>query len=227
MTLWSGRSTSQRCRHGAFKIWTGEDQRYDRSIGRWRMAKKPWYLTVRTRRDNTRSIQFDLTVLEPHPRIAGIQVPIVCRRAVTNETRKVMRGVMLCPKEIIVPFGARERYRWLQEVADLIAFPMDFDVDPEEAVGAWHLQCEKNLTEHLENCTGCPDCSVVNRQRLRAAPNPDLCVICWDGPRDHIIAPCGHICLCDQCANHMQNMGLMYCPLCKGIVKQVFKSFRT
>ena len=36
------------------------------------------------------------------------------------------------------------------------------------------------------------------------------CVVCMDAPRTHLVAPCGHKCLCEACAN-----GLMDCPICR------------
>jgi hypothetical protein len=40
------------------------------------------------------------------------------------------------------------------------------------------------------------------------APHPDaeetLCVLCFDVPKDHIILPCFHVCVCEACANLLQ-----------------------
>jgi hypothetical protein len=42
-----------------------------------------------------------------------------------------------------------------------------------------------------------------------AAPAPDeedQCVMCFDAPKDHIIIPCGHVCVCEACANQLTQM---------------------
>jgi hypothetical protein len=36
-----------------------------------------------------------------------------------------------------------------------------------------------------------------------------LCIICMNENRSHVIVPCGHMCLCENCAN------VERCPLCR------------
>jgi hypothetical protein len=40
------------------------------------------------------------------------------------------------------------------------------------------------------------------------APHPEeaLCVMCLDAPKDHIITPCGHQCVCEACAEALKRV---------------------
>jgi len=60
---------------------------------------------------------------------------------------------------------------------------------------------------------------------------PDACVICLSAPRTHIFAPCGHLCLCNNCAfktpyRKRKRSKKQSCPICRqestSIVKVYF-----
>jgi hypothetical protein len=40
-------------------------------------------------------------------------------------------------------------------------------------------------------------------------------VVCFDAPKDHIIVPCGHQCVCEACANLLTQMYKPTCPICR------------
>ena len=52
----------------------------------------------------------------------------------------------------------------------------------------------------------------------------ELCVICWEGSKTHIVVPCGHQCVCDRCSSTIGQR----CPMsmCRGNVERVMKVFR-
>lgn len=59
----------------------------------------------------------------------------------------------------------------------------------------------------------------TRRERRSAARNPDeelpetqRCVVCRHNPREIIILPCGHLCLCEDCSSNISNL----CPICRG-----------
>jgi hypothetical protein len=62
---------------------------------------------------------------------------------------------------------------------------------------------------------------------LPAAPAPDpgaeetLCVVCLDAPKDHIIIPCGHRCVCGACAEKLTKARSALCPFCRTPIKVV------
>ena len=66
-----------------------------------------------------------------------------------------------------------------------------------------------------------------------AAPTPHLdaeetqCVVCFDAPKDHIIVPCYHLCVCEACANLLTQMEQPSCPICRTAIQQTNKVFHS
>jgi hypothetical protein len=63
------------------------------------------------------------------------------------------------------------------------------------------------------------------------APHPDdeedQCVLCFDAPKDHIILPCYHMCVCEACANRLTQMRHPSCPICRGAIQHTNKVFQS
>jgi hypothetical protein len=61
------------------------------------------------------------------------------------------------------------------------------------------------------------------------APHPDAeetqCVVCFDAPKDHIIVPCGHQCVCASCAEQLTKTRTPMCPVCRGPLRKTMKVF--
>ena len=49
-----------------------------------------------------------------------------------------------------------------------------------------------------------------------------LCVVCIDSPRSHILVPCGHVCLCAACA---EREVWDECPVCRASTSMVLRAF--
>jgi hypothetical protein len=61
-------------------------------------------------------------------------------------------------------------------------------------------------------------------------PQPDEqseCVLCFDAPKDHIILPCFHVCVCEACANLLTQMEKPTCPICRTAIQQTNKVFHS
>jgi hypothetical protein len=60
-------------------------------------------------------------------------------------------------------------------------------------------------------------------------PHPDAeetqCVVCFDAPKDHIIVPCGHQCVCEACAEQLTKTRTPTCPVCREPILQTMKVF--
>jgi hypothetical protein len=54
-----------------------------------------------------------------------------------------------------------------------------------------------------------------------------LCVVCFDAPKDHIIVPCYHLCVCEACANLLTQMEKPTCPICRRAIQQTNKVFQS
>jgi uncharacterized coiled-coil protein SlyX len=61
------------------------------------------------------------------------------------------------------------------------------------------------------------------------APHPDaeetMCVVCFDAPKDHIIVPCGHQCVCAGCAEQLTKTRTPSCPVCRGPIERTMRVF--
>jgi hypothetical protein len=77
-------------------------------------------------------------------------------------------------------------------------------------------------TQHLQAQLGS---SVVPA----AAPNPGAeetqCVVCFDAPKDHLVLPCKHLCVCEACAQQLTKTRTPMCPVCRGPIIQTMKVF--
>jgi len=53
------------------------------------------------------------------------------------------------------------------------------------------------------------------------------CVVCFDAPKDHILVPCYHLCVCEACANLLTQMDKPTCPICRAAIQQTNKVFQS
>lgn len=55
------------------------------------------------------------------------------------------------------------------------------------------------------------------------------CVICMVNPRDMIITPCGHKCLCQDCAKSLDPIFLVrnqgVCPICRHSIEHIYRIY--
>lgn len=54
------------------------------------------------------------------------------------------------------------------------------------------------------------------RRRVRDEDLPEiqLCIVCKDHPREIILLPCGHVCLCEDCSEGIKDN----CPVCRALI---------
>jgi hypothetical protein len=52
-------------------------------------------------------------------------------------------------------------------------------------------------------------------------------VMCFDAPKDHIILPCYHVCVCEACANLLTQMSKPLCPICRTAIQHTNKVFHS
>jgi DNA uptake protein ComE-like DNA-binding protein len=62
-----------------------------------------------------------------------------------------------------------------------------------------------------------------------AAPAPGaeetMCVVCFDAPKDHLVLPCKHLCVCGECAEQLTKTRTPMCPVCRGPIRETMKVF--
>ncbi len=47
-----------------------------------------------------------------------------------------------------------------------------------------------------------------------------MCVVCWDKENEIVVVPCGHYCLCQNCAEVLQK-STQKCPLCRSTINMI------
>lgn len=52
-----------------------------------------------------------------------------------------------------------------------------------------------------------------------------MCIVCWERPADHVLVPCGHLCLCAECPRHLGDDLNWQCPIGKCSVHAAMKVF--
>jgi hypothetical protein len=52
-----------------------------------------------------------------------------------------------------------------------------------------------------------------------------MCVLCFVAPKDHIILPCYHVCVCEACASLLTQMREPSCPICRTAIQHTNKVF--
>jgi hypothetical protein len=104
----------------------------------------------------------------------------------------------------------------------------------EAAEAAERLQMEERTAALALRVQG----DMLELQQMRAqlgvppaapAPHPDaeetMCVVCFDAPKDHLIVPCGHQCVCAGCAEQLTKTRTPTCPVCREPIQQTVKVF--
>ena len=66
--------------------------------------------------------------------------------------------------------------------------------------------------------------SELGREEVKAEES-NLCVVCLDGKRSHLFAPCGHQCACVDCAKLLEHNGDP-CPICRNQIESVVRVFQ-
>jgi hypothetical protein len=52
-----------------------------------------------------------------------------------------------------------------------------------------------------------------------------MCVVCFDAPKDHLVLPCKHLCVCGACAEQLTKTRTPMCPVCRGLIRETMKVF--
>jgi hypothetical protein len=52
----------------------------------------------------------------------------------------------------------------------------------------------------------------------------DCCCVCLDAPKQFVFGPCGHLCVCETCANEVMETA-KECPMCRTPALTAFKVF--
>ena len=83
------------------------------------------------------------------------------------------------------------------------------------------VQSDRLRLQQMQTQLGVPPAS--------PAPHPDaeetMCVVCFDAPKDHLVLPCKHLCVCEACAEQLTKTRTPMCPVCRGPIRETTKVF--
>lgn len=77
---------------------------------------------------------------------------------------------------------------------------------------------DRKIKEQLENNRK------LRRAQMRSPGDPNAdhkCVVCLSNPKEIIVIPCGHVCLCEDCATKINDL----CPVCRQSIEQKMVAF--
>ena len=59
-----------------------------------------------------------------------------------------------------------------------------------------------------------------------SAPSPGECMVCMDAAVSHVMIPCGHLCVCEQCVAILRVNPCQTCPHCRSSMQKVYIIWR-
>mmetsp|Transcript_24746 Transcript_24746/g.60794 ORF Transcript_24746/g.60794 Transcript_24746/m.60794 type:complete len:105 (-) Transcript_24746:875-1189(-) len=93
-----------------------------------------------------------------------------------------------------------------------------------------HLHARKRaLRESLDNLPPAqrPKWKLEEDKKPSARLEKSQCVVCQDKGPIRAVVPCGHVCLCDECASSISEgpSWNRLCPLCRGPMQSTLKIY--
>ena len=115
-----------------------------------------------------------------------------------NNNRNVNHSRHVLPEELREDPTVFTNYEWLNE--------------EEQTMNRHHV--EDSSTAHVDN---------TSHHDKPQRQDQDQCVVCMDGEINVVLVPCGHMILCETCANQLTNKK---CPTCRQNISQIVKVFK-
>jgi hypothetical protein len=94
-------------------------------------------------------------------------------------------------------------------------------VEEELAVVTLRMQSDARRVQQMHAQLGS---SVAPPAAAHAGAEETQCVVCMDAPKDRIILPCFHMCVCGPCAQRLLELDAP-CPVCRGPVERMAQVF--
>ncbi|XP_024876540.1 E3 ubiquitin-protein ligase cblA-like [Temnothorax curvispinosus] len=99
---------------------------------------------------------------------------------------------------------------------------------PEDDFGYWYEDQESTLESDCVPYHKVERHSLETCEENRETKRSDrTCTACIDAEANQVFIPCGHICCCEECANHImrENDYVKKCPICKEEISTVYKVY--
>ncbi|XP_073998222.1 E3 ubiquitin-protein ligase neur isoform X4 [Rhodnius prolixus] len=68
----------------------------------------------------------------------------------------------------------------------------------------------------------------INNSTLSSGGGPSDCSVCYERPVDSVLYTCGHMCMCFECSvQQWRGKGCGHCPICRAVIKDVIRTFKS
>merc|ERR1711998_48529 len=118
------------------------------------------------------------------------------------------------------------KQRLVQHRAQCKAAEIEQHVDLYESMqtAAVLQECHHDPTqENLENSTDACQQGAPHKEREGAS----RCVVCLDAAPTHVVIPCGHQCICEDCAIALAHAWQGQCPLCRVYMQSALRVYKS
>jgi hypothetical protein len=93
--------------------------------------------------------------------------------------------------------------------------------DPEKEVG---VSCTQDQAQEVGAAGAQDQAQEIGEAVVVDDEDKDSCCVCLDAPKQFVFGPCGHVCVCETCANEVMQTA-KECPMCRTPVVTAFKVF--
>jgi hypothetical protein len=143
-------------------------------------------------------------------------------------------AALVAEARVMIEHARAEQAERARAAAEEAAAAAAVKATAEAGAAAERLQMEERAAALALRVQG----DMLELQQMRAqlgvppaasSPHSDAeetqCVVCFDAPKDHIIVPCGHQCVCARCAEQLTETRTPTCPVCREPILQTMKVF--
>ena len=78
-----------------------------------------------------------------------------------------------------------------------------------------------SLTRRLQQMQAQLGSSVAPPVTPKPGAEETQCVVCMDAPKNRVVLPCMHMCVCEACAQLLRDR----CPVCRGPIERIAQLF--
>jgi hypothetical protein len=146
-------------------------------------------------------------------------------------------AALVAEARVMIEQAKAEQAERARAAAEAAAAAAAMEAAVAEAAVAERLQME----EELAALTLRAQADALRIQQVQAqlgvppsapTPHPDdaeetMCVVCFDAPKDHVVLPCKHLCVCGACAEQLTKTRTPTCPVCREPIRETMKVFCT
>jgi len=112
-----------------------------------------------------------------------------------------------------------ERHKYIKELDKMAK---KFSTKLDDLRLAFSSMSESEIEEHIRNVVKIGELSQkILLEKVNKRADENLCSVCMEEKKNILLSPCNHLCVCEKCSTHINNM----CPICRTPVTSTLKVF--